>query len=175
MSAQGHWDGILDPGEEILWQGRPDGAVVFRPSSIFTFVSGLCFSGFALFWMVTASQEGGTFWMVGLLHFCVGLGISFGAIFWSAWKRRHSWYTLTNRRAFIASDLPFRGRSLKSYPVSDDTVLELEPGDLTTVWFAEATSRSGGGYLTTIKIGFERIPDGTEVYRLMRDVQQGAQ
>ena len=26
------WDGLLDEGEEILWQGRPDGRFVFKPS-----------------------------------------------------------------------------------------------------------------------------------------------
>ena len=41
------WENILDPGERILWQGRPDGAVVFRIQNAVTFLFGLAFAGFA--------------------------------------------------------------------------------------------------------------------------------
>lgn len=178
MSASGDhpdpWAGLLDPGEDIRWQGRPDGRIVFRPANLFTFVFGLFFAGFALFWMVMASQAGGIFWMFGLLHFAAGLAISVGALFWSAWRRRHTWYTLTDTRAFIATHLPVQGRSLKSYPITADTVLELEPGDPATIWFAETSGLRVNNRPTVKKIGFERIPDGTRVYALMRDIQRGA-
>ncbi len=167
------WDGILDPGEEVIWQGRPDGAVVFKPANIATFLFGLAFAGFALFWMIMASTAGGFFWMFGLIHFSVGIGISIGGLFWSAYRRRHSWYTLSNRRAFIASDLPLRGRSLDSYPITPDTVLSLDDGPLPTLHFAETTKRTKNGH-RRIKIGFERIAEGRDVYRMMRDIQRAA-
>ena len=78
------WDGILDDDEAIVWQGRPDGKVVFRPGNIIGFLFGLAFAIFALFWMILAASAGGFFWAFGLIHFSVGIGISFGALFWSA-------------------------------------------------------------------------------------------
>jgi len=167
------WEGLLDPGERILWQGRPDGTVVLRPRNIALFLFGLAFAGFALFWMVMAAQAGGMFWAFGLIHFSVGLALSFGAIFWSAFRRRHSWYTLTDRRAFIATDLPLKGKQLKSYPITDDTALRYDQGQPASVWFGHEYRRTKNGS-TRVDIGFERISEGDQVYRLMRDIQRGA-
>ena len=173
MSTVPGWENILDTGETILWQGRPDGGIVLRSRNILTLIFGLFFAGFAVFWMIMAAQGGGGFWMFGLIHFSVGVGIAFSAIGWGAFLRRRSWYTLTDRRAFVATDLPLVGKRLKSYPITEETVLELVDGDLATVNFASITKRSKNG-TRTVPIGFERIPDGRGVYRMMRDIQAKA-
>ena len=170
MTPEG-WKGILDQGEEIIWQGRPDGKIVFRIGNIATFIFGLFFAGFALVWMILASTAGGFFWMFGLLHFSVGIGISSGALFWNAYKRRHSWYTLTNKRAFIASDIPLKGRKLKSYPIRPDTMLEIDNSQPATIHFANEVQRGNNG-TRMARIGFERIADGREVYAKIRDIQR---
>ena len=171
MSDISGWEGILDKDEKILWQGRPDAKVRLRLSKLAGFVFGLFFAGFALFWMVMASMAGGFFWMFGLLHFFVGLGVAFGALLGSSWRRKHSWYTLTDRRAFIATDLPFRGRSLKSYPITRETMLDFDGGDPATIHFNHELRRRKNGH-TKVAVGFERIKDGAEVYRLMRGIQE---
>jgi hypothetical protein len=167
------WDGILDEGEDIIWQGRPDAKLVFKPENIVMFLFGLAFAGFALFWMVMASMAGGFFWMFGLIHFSVGVGIAGGALFWNAYKRKHSWYTLTSRRAFIATDMPVMGRSLKSYPIDEDTVLDFIDGDLATIHFATERKRGKNGTYT-VNIGFEWIENGRAVYQIFRDIQRSA-
>lgn len=163
------WDGILDEGEVILWQGGPDGRIVFSSANMVSLVFGLFFSGFAMFWMMMARQAGGFFWMFGLLHFSVGLAIALGPIIGGAYLRRHTWYTLTNRRTFVATNTPIQGKTLKSYPINMDTVLEYDAGSPSTIWFTYAPGRDGKGRR---RVGFERIDDGATVYRLMRDVQR---
>lgn len=172
MSAPAGWGGILDDGEAILWQGRPDGAVKFKVAHLLSGLFGLIFAGFALVWMVMASSAGGYFWMFGLIHFFVGLSIGIGPPFWNAWRRRHTWYTLTDRRAFIATDIPLRGRRLASYPIDGDTVLDYQSGDLDTIYFAHEMRRIKNG-TRRHDIGFERITGGAEVYRTLRDIQRG--
>jgi len=172
MNDKNAWSGILDDDESILWQGRPDGALKFKVAHIVPFVFGLFFAGFALFWMIMASRAGGGFWMFGLLHFGVGIGIAIGPPFWNTWRRRHTWYTLTNRRGFIATDMPLKGRSLASYPIDEDTVLDYDSGDPATIYFTHEMRRTKNG-TRRHDIGFERIEGGAEVYRLMRDVQRG--
>jgi len=98
MTAPDGWKGILDETESILWQGRPDGALKFRLAHLFAFLFGLVFAGIAVFWMIMAAGAGGYFWMFGLVHFCVGVGVAIGPPFWGAWRRRNTWYTLTDRR-----------------------------------------------------------------------------
>lgn len=173
MTAVPGWEDILDEGEDILWQGRPDGAVTLRPKNILLLVFGLFVAGFALFWMVMAAVSGSLFWMFGLIHFSVGVEIIAAAVYWSAFKRRRTWYTLTDRRAFIASDLPVIGKRLKSYPIGADTVLDFEEAPLATVNFAKETKRGKNGH-SQVAVGFERIADGTKVYRIMRDIQAKA-
>jgi len=169
------WRGILDKGEDILWQGRPNGALVWELKHLPTIAFGMLFAGFALFWMIMASSAGGGFWMFGLIHFSVGLGVAFGPPFWSAYKRRNSWYTLTNRRAIIATDLLGRGRSLKSYPIDPDTPITYVQGpQFDSVYFATETRRTGrSGRRRNRDVGFDRITDGTEITTLIRQVQRG--
>ena len=171
MSVASGWEGILDDGEVIRWQGRPDGAVVWKVSYLGGLLFGMAFSGFALFWMIMAAQAGGGFWMFGLIHFFVGIGIGIGPVLWGTLKRRKSWYTLTNKRAMIATDLPTKGRVLKSYPITKDTMLELGSGDPASIFFATNQRRRKNGTYQ-VKIGFERIEDAKQVYALIRDIQK---
>ena len=173
MTTQDGWDSILTKGEEILWQDRPDTSIVLRPGNIGLSIFGFFFACFAVFWMTMAAQAGGVFWMFGLIHFSVGVGLIFGAILWGPYKRRHTWYTLTNERAFIATDMPVIGRRLKSYPITKETVLDMTHADLSTIIFHTERRRGKNGSYT-VKIGFERIADGQNVYRMMRDIQEGA-
>lgn len=172
VGATNDWHGILDADEAILWQGRPDTAVVFQVRNIFTLIFGLFFSGFAVFWMLMASQAGGMFWMFGLLHFLVGVGVAFGPFLWSPWIRRHTWYTLTTTRAFIATNRPMAGKALKSYPITKETVLEFADGDPASVYFARYHKSTKNGS-TEVPVGFERISAGKEVYSMMRNIQRG--
>jgi hypothetical protein len=166
------WKGILDKDERILWQGRPDGRIVLSAVYIPLVLFGAAFAGFALFWMIMAAFSGGFMWMFGLIHFSVGVGIIVGPPLFSAHRRRHTWYTLTDSRAFIATHLPVTGRKFKSYPIEENTRLDFIDGDPSSVHFAEAVRR-GKNSTYRIPVGFERIEDGREVYRLIRKVQSG--
>lgn len=171
MNTLSGWEGILDTDEAIRWQARPDGAVTWQTVTISKVLFGLVFSGFALFWMIMASQAGGMFWMFGLIHFCVGIGIGIAPLYWNAYRRRNSWYTLTNKRALIATDMPLQGRKIKSYPITKQTPLELEMLDLGSIYFA-TKMRHSKNRSYEVKIGFERITDAGHVFSLMRDIQK---
>ena len=167
------WDGIFEEGEHILWQGRPDGQIAVRAGNIMGLVFGLFFAGFALFWMIMAFAAGGFFWMFGLLHFTIGVGISVGAVYGSAYKRRHTWYTLTNRNAYIAVDLPLAGKRLMTYAITPGSVLDLDDGNPASVMFATRTRRTKNG-TRDVRVGFERIADGRTVYGLLRKIRKEA-
>ncbi len=165
------WEGLLAPGEKILWQGRPDPGFYIPPSAIFTAIFGAAFAAFALFWMSLAIMAGGFVWAFGLLHFTVGLWLCLWAVFDNTLRRRGSWYTLTDRQAFIATDLPLVGRKLKSYPITAETPLDYRPGALSTIYFAKETRFVGGSGHARIRVGFERIPDGPAVMEHFRKIR----
>jgi len=167
------WEGILDPGERILWQGRPDGRVVWRVRHLPTMLFGAVFAGIALIWMILAARAGDFVWTFGLIHFAAGLSLILGPTLWPAFRRQRSWYTLTDRRAFIATDMPIVGKRLKSYPIDADTVLRFDGDDPGTIHFAQDYRRGKNGS-RKVDIGFERIAEGRDVYALIRRVQRGA-
>ncbi|MEO1704570.1 MAG: aspartate carbamoyltransferase catalytic subunit [Pseudomonadota bacterium] len=167
------WEHILDKDEEIVWQGRPSGDFSIKPRSIGMAIFALFFTSFAVFWIIQAAQTGSFFWMFGLLHLSVGVGMLAHSVFGDTYIRRHSWYTLTDRRAIIASEMPFRGRRLKSYPIRANTKLELEEnGPFVTINFAEDAATLMNGSQTK-PAGFQRLKDGRTVFGLMRDIQAG--
>ncbi len=158
------WDGILEEGEKILWQGRPTTRFHIRLAQIPALFFGMVFSGIALFWMAVAAQAGGLAWMFGLIHLAVGLGIGLVPIILDNIRRRNTWYTLTNRRAFIASDMPVIGRRLKSFPITQTTMLEYRDGDPPSLYFAEEYRRTKNGS-RRVRIGFEGIADARDVMK----------
>lgn len=159
------WFGILQTGERIIWQGRPSGQLRLRLGDYPIILFGLFFSGFALFWMSMASRAGGGFWMFGLIHFSAGLALTTAPLIWRPFIRRRTFYTLTDRRAMIASDLPVRGRRLDIYPIDRMSKLSLDPGSPGSVWFARKSSWAT--FNRSAHVGFELIPDAARVFGLI--------
>lgn len=166
------WDGLLDKDEHVVWQGAPNARLknewenAFQPF-FFTF-----FTGFSLFWMIMASFAPGPFWMFGLLFFGVGFYQLVLVHFWKAYLRSKTFYTLTNKRAFIATAVPYRKKTLASYPINGNTVFWLEDGPYTTIHFAKESVKHKKS-TTERRIGFEELENGREVYALMRKNVQG--
>ena len=175
------WEGILDDDERILWQGQPvrgvDWAALADPRSAF----GLFFAGFALFWTLTARQmagSGSAFPFFGLPFLIVGLHMAVGRVFWDAYLRARTHYTLTDRHAFIATS-SLGKRRLDRFALDAQTPLVLEIGPPGSVYFGESAIRhsvSGMGrhgrtrsFTERRRHGFERIADARAVYQLLRE------
>jgi hypothetical protein len=193
------WADFLHPGETILWQGRPEPGLSWGDLVGGRMVEGLAMIGFALFWMSSARSfigfsaqlgsegDGGLgqhFSSFGLLFVAMGLYLAVGVPLWKAVLRRRTWYTLTDRAAYIATDL--LGRKLDRHELRPDLPLQLEDAEPGTVWFAERVSHDPGGWrgigddrryetpsTTRHPIGFERIPDARAVWRLMQNATKG--
>ncbi len=117
-----------------------------------------------------ASQAGGYFWTFGLLFFFVG---SFGLVgnhFWRAYARSRTFYTLTDRRALVATLIGGK-RTLQSYPINTATVIDLVDGTPGSVYFAAQSTTDSNGNTTQSRIGFEMIDDCRSVYARLREVQ----
>ncbi len=164
------WTGLLDADERIVWQGRPSSRLRWEFRSPFEPFFFVFFTGFSVFWMAMASRAGGFFWTFGLLFFVVGSYFLVGQHFWLAYARRSTFYTLTSKRAFIASNVLGR-RKMQSYPITQGTVLNYVAGAPGSVLFAREIVRNDDS-ATTKDIGFEMIHDAREVFALMRKVQE---
>lgn len=170
------WEGILEPGEDILWQGRPDGTLDWSTFDLRRALFGTLVMAFAVFWTTAAmsSAPPGLPRLIlplpGLFFFGLGLRHAGGHMVWNAYRRRHSWYTLTDRRAIIATDL-FGRKAMTSKEITFETPLTFAPGDPGSIWFAKAYSQTKQRSRTR-HVGFERLPEAREVYDLMRGIQR---
>lgn len=175
------WEGILDRGERILWQGRPVPGFSMAPFQPLRLLMGVFFTVFSVFWMGMAG------WITGMMDDDVPILFAFFPFFglpflfaglwnagvyaiWRSYARGHTTYTLTSKRGIIARDLPVVGRTMKSYVITSDNKIDLKDSDPGTVWFAEHITRSQNRTATT-PIGFVRIADARKVYGLMREIQ----
>lgn len=172
MTSPSGWEDILDPQEEIRWQGQPIPTYAPNWERVLMAGFGAIFAGFALFWMGLAAQAPGFIWLLGMIHFSFGVGFMIVPTLWVHHRLSHTWYTLTNKRAIIATDLIFKGRRLRSYPIVADTTLRLVDDQPGTVYFAQEM-RIGSKRAYKVDVGFERVTDARAVYRAMRETQQG--
>lgn len=93
----------------------------------------------------------------------------------SAVKRRWSRYALTDQRAMIVVDWPVWGCKLQSYPLAATTPLEFVKGRrLSSVYFASPKRAFWDLRGGALKVGFERIRDGKEVFAMITKMQSGA-
>ncbi len=172
MSAPG-WDAILEPGERLLWQGQPDGGLRFDGFELGGTVFGLALTGFALFFLqqsfgaVAEGPLGVLFPAVALVFLAVGLNLAGGRFFLDTWKRRRTWYSLSTRRAFVATD--FLGwRRLRDWRIDASTVVDLQDGPLQSVGFTGARTAPGAA-----RASFDGLADGRAVLALMEKVKAG--
>lgn len=176
-SAPGAWSDYLDSGEKLVWEGRPAKGVRVDTSGIVRSAFGVFFFGFAIFWTYMASQGTGLasepslsfFPLLGIPFLAIGFYMVFGHWFFNAYKRGKTRYALTEERMIIAESV--FTRKLKSYPLRADTSLSMEEGELTSVYFAEELRRTKNGS-RTVNIGFHLLPDGRDVYKMMRKIQK---
>lgn len=171
------WQGILGRDERILWQGAPTPGLRLS-GGLGLSAFGTVFTAFSLFWMAAAGWIGsgtgviGTvFPLFGLPFLLIGLYMMVGRFVWGAYVRRGTFYTLTNRRAFVATANLGR-RALVAYEIDGGAPLELVVGPPDSVFFKATTDHGPHGRLP-LKVGFEYIDNGRRVFNLLRDVQKG--
>lgn len=165
------WENILRPDERILWQGKPDARIKWDFKQMPTAIFGLIFAGFALFWM-TEAYEAGAFWMFGLIHFFAGLGIGLGPILMAPFLATRTWYSLSNQRAFIATNMPLAGKELYAVEITPTLGLDFDGDDPGNIRFRD-TAKSLTGARQDSTPRFSELPDAPQVFRLIRDIQRG--
>ena len=151
------WDGIMVPGERILWQGRPLRRIGWKR------LAPALLAGFAL--VVAGGVLSG---LTGGLLILAGLGLAAAAVWAERLRITGTTFTLSTRAAYIARPRPWRGQRLETYPITADMPLRLTGGDKAGgVIFA---SRSRGK--TTEEIGFQGILDAPEVFAILRNARE---
>ncbi len=171
----GGWQPYLEEDEVLLWEGQPAArlACELRLATILPSLFGVLFAGAAVFIAFQALMAGEPLALVfALPFFAFGAFMAVGRFYWDAHRRAKTRYALTNRRALVARS--HRGRSIRSYPIRRDAVIELYQGREDTVSFGGPLGFDRRGHPYRTKLAFQMIADGAHVSRLLRQVQQTA-
>ena len=170
MTKHDEWDGLLDPNERIIWQGKPSSRVQLEFDSVFSVLFMMVWGGIPLFMVIAAPAT----LLLGVPALFLGIAFYFflGQHFWAAYQRSRTFYSLSNTRAFIAHT-SLTGRKLESYPITENTTLHLDEGRRKAVWFGISKGKQMFSNSTEKKLGFERLDDPHKVYQLLRKVQRG--
>lgn len=170
----------LDPGEKLLWAGRPEQGIVFTPLDWYLIPFSVVWFGLVLSifwqWLTKTPEPMGAVMSV----FFVGIGIYFlvGRFFIDKFYRSRLVYGVTDRRAIITSGVFLR--SVQSIDLSSLSGLKLEErgdgsgtisfGDQPPYWYG----RYGTGFPTSWAVGnqFFRVADAKRVYAIVREAMQ---
>ena len=178
----------LEPGEKLLWSGRPRQGIVFRLIDLLLVPFSMLWGGFALVWeyMVVTQMpfnDGGValiFPVAGFLFSLVGLYMIAGRFVADRYCRAHLAYGITDKRAVIVAEAPWR--TVTSYEIDTLRGLRLvERGNGRGTVFLTDTEGSifANGYgwrlwhpaLGNWNTLFE-IEAPKEVLRLLRELRQ---
>jgi hypothetical protein len=123
------------PGEKIEWTGQPNPKVIFHRDDWSMIPFSLLWGGFAIFWLLGASgiwdiwtnHPNRTFEYFGLIwgtpFVLVGQYLIWGRFIHAHWKKRRTFYALTNRRALIVQK-GIKGRTSSSAYFENLSVVE---------------------------------------------------
>lgn len=101
-------DELLDR-EQILWSGQPDPTILFTGADIFLVPFSLMWGGFAFFWeymaLTSVANAGGApsliFPLFGIPFVLMGAYFIVGRFIYKAWRKRNTYYAVTNQRVLI--------------------------------------------------------------------------
>ncbi|WP_421701694.1 hypothetical protein [Aliiroseovarius sp.] len=167
------WAALLDPGEDILWQGRP--ALPRLPGlnrSIWTVVGVLSLPLALIIAIFALVPDATTRGVLG-----AGSGVALGLAGWWVIRairmNRTMLYTVTTHRAII-SRAPLGGTgwvNSDSWDITSDMPLHLIEGpDVAAIHFASREVWDGG-HMRSEPVGFLRLADPTTVLAALRQAQ----
>jgi hypothetical protein len=128
--------------ENIYWAGVPDPKVIFHSDDWVMIPFSLVWTGFCVFWELSAMEIFGTsankqpdlfmeLW--GIPFLLIGNYMVWGRFFVDAWLKRRTYYAVTNRRVMVLQDGLKKKTSmtfLNSIPS-----IEQEGSETGTLWF----------------------------------------
>jgi hypothetical protein len=168
----------LNKQERLLWSGRPRQGLRLRPDDIYMIPFSLMWGGFAFFWEfgVTTKKAPIFFELWGIPFVLVGIYMIIGRFFWDSYKRKSTYYGLTNQRAIIiqggSSGNNVKAVSLKN--IDEISLQERSDGSGNIVFGPVIPRYARRSYGQTLSPTFDLIDDVRKVYDQVKHVQSEA-
>ena len=165
-------DAFLEPGERLLWHGRPDSNRLVRRQYLWCFFAG-AFFGLSLIWCWASWQQGTVLSMfIGVAFAAMGLAVVYSKAR-EILNARTTRYLVTNRRAVVIA-----GKSdqvLESFSPSEIGAIEIRPvdDDFSDVLFNREPRLRGYRGVTTEGTGFYGLADPQQARQALETLAKG--
>lgn len=166
-------ESLLEPGERLLWHGRPDTNRLVRRQYGWCFFAG-AFFGLSLIWSYASWQRGTAVSLfVGLLFAAAGLAVVVAKAR-EILLARTIRYFITDRRAAVAEGRP--PTIAETYRAADIGTVEIVPVDetLSDVLFNREPRLRGYRGVTTEGTGFYGLVDAERARRALETLALSA-
>ena len=181
----------LTSSESILWAAQPNTSVIFHREDLYLIPFSLLWGGFAIFWEAGVAGYWGTaarhsepsaFMMLwGIPFVLIGQYLIWARFIVAAWKKRKTFYALTNRRAIVVQN-GWSRRTASAYLDTLPTLIkEGSSNGIGTLRFTPAESmwsgrRSSWGAWDGMSIDdvpvFRDIEDLDSIYQLVSEQRE---
>jgi hypothetical protein len=174
--------GELQPGERLLWSGKPDSRRWLYPQDAILIPFSVMWGGFWIFWEATAlssstARDSVIFPLWGIPFVLIGLYLMVGRFFTRRWTRRRTLYAVTDRRVTAIRPAWRRGRHTNSVWLASHPPVQKHIGrdGRGTLWVGNHTSEqhwfthdSGlSGSSSGDVVAFSDIPEADGVFVLI--------
>jgi len=112
--------GILQPGESMLWTGRPDPRVFFTAADAYLIPFSMLWLSFTIFWEDSVIRSGGPAFarIFGVPFILIGVYMLVGRPIQARYVRKQTVYAITDRRAIVMSRRGWVDSPIRDQPVS---------------------------------------------------------
>ena len=166
-------EALLEPGERLLWHGRPDTNRLVRRQYGWCFIAGAFFA-LSLLWAWASWQRGTLVSIfVGLLFAAAGLAVVIGKAR-EILHAKTTRYFVTDRRAAVVAGRP--ARVTESFGASEIGAIEVRPlkEELNDVLFNREPRLRGYRGVTTEGTGFYGLVDSGRARRALETLARSA-
>ena len=159
----------LTPGEAILWKGKPGPGHLLTQQDAFMIPFSILWCGFAFFWEFSAITSGAPFFfcLFGIPFVCVGLYITVGRFFWTAYIRKRTAYVITTTKIIRKRGNRVDMLDGRTMPSAHITTFRDGSG---TIEFGQRIYRQNcarAAYSTGELFRLENIPDVARVHQIL--------
>jgi hypothetical protein len=186
---QDAWTAIqagLFAGESICWVGQPNTNVNFHKDDALLIPVSLLWGGYMMFceavMLFWSHNTRVSLMLFGIPFVVYGQYLIWGRFFYAAWKKKRTFYAVTNRRVIVVQDGWRRQSAVADLDSLPSSILENGPNGTGTVRFAKWQTEHPGCQ----KLGWTRfdlmaignvptlvdIDNADFVYRLVSDLQK---
>lgn len=163
------------PGEAVLWKGKPGKGHLLTPQDVYMIPFSIFWCGFAVVWEIGVIFGGAPFFfgIWGIPFILVGLYITVGRFFHTAYLRKHTAYVITNKKIIRKRGKRMDMLGAGNMPLTHITTFADGNGTIRFGEYNMYCRRNGfDGFQNSAPFMLENVPDVVRVHQIINTMER---